>query len=273
MAMNQMECRAIRREIRASLRPATKIGRSVLEHCSLCPECWGYLQCALLAAERRDTCPSGFTLASYISGDSVGVDRISVATHLALCEDCAQAVNEAMVLRAELRTATGEHSGFRLIEWGAELPEKTRALVRRWMRDLCDQGWQGAQPEPVPIQGEPSPCPEEAPGAVSLDLLDKAGDIIPGIGVEVVVPPEISDNGQLAAKFSLRGPRDLSGNEVWLYIDVEGRGVLRLGPGTMEKDPTSGGAWIVTFSEEDVARTAMSIPVENIGVVMEPCED
>ena len=268
--MTESPCKGIRGQIRKALRASEKIPAEVSQHCGSCPECWGFLQCALLAAERPSSCPSGFTLASYIAGDSDGLDRIAVATHLALCQSCASAVSEAMELRDAFRAQAAAPAGFRLIEWGEALPFKAREIVRRWVNDLRHEGWHAIHVEPLPIQGEAARAEEPAPTPTpSLPLLDPSGARIPEVEIEVITPPAIGHDGELNAEFIVRGLRDLDRPKLWLYMEFEGRGVLRLGPGEIDDRCSDDDVYTLRFQIPQMADAALSIPLENIGVVLD----
>ncbi|MFH1531056.1 MAG: zf-HC2 domain-containing protein [Pseudomonadota bacterium] len=189
-----------------------------------------------LAMQRPDPCPDGFTLASWIAGELSPKQHTEVAAHLAVCNGCAEATDEAAEVRNRLQREVEETSN-RIITWGSGLASNVKKAIRDALDDLAS--FPVGEAVPVPIQGARRSPIRGGDSKAGRVVLSAEGEAQTWISLEIVQAPSFNRRGDFSAAFNFDAALP-DGGQLWLIIDLGRIGALRIGPARLETGRQTG---------------------------------
>jgi hypothetical protein len=272
-----VDCRNFRSELGRLAKQGGEPGPVMRAHLAECGECQQVAAAAVMARiAGHGSCPDGFDLASLVGGGETAKNGLSAAVHAAACSECSDTVTlmrrlkeEALAPLAHGADATSKQTS--VVDW-LEAAGEARTGVLKWLRTVVrDQFWIPSL-EPVgAIQG-PSEAQEETDWRERyrgqyLEVLDPYGASLPDIAGMLVVPLAVDRSGIMSSTVDISSSTVLLKGDVSLFLDLHGRGVLRIGPSQVDR--RSPHHLVAVFEASGFDRVPMIIPLEEYCIVFD----
>ena len=267
----------MRKQIAATARQGQRFEESLGDHLTKCPDCRLYARTLRMAQGAGwSRCPDGQTLSELAGGGLSGDERTSVASHAAVCRRCARLVQGMLAVRLtdapapEAAPSRGAAAD-RVLTW-TELAGAARLRIRDWLSDFVGaQFWSPVCEPAMAIQGldDALAGADDIAAPVVLAVVDLRGEEIPGLRAEVIEVLAISDQGLLTGRFRLNRKDDFS-HRLYVYLDLHGRGLLRIGPGCIDGSaPTPEGTRQAVFTASGFDTQKLVVPEDEYELVLE----
>lgn len=271
------DCRKFRAGLQQLLSRGGELDFQMRKHLSACPDCLAVAAATSMGTLAGEAgCPDGFDLACLVGGGAVSGDPLSVAVHGAVCPECRDTVGVMRQLkeRSVAAPAVGAEKGTletRVVDW-LDAAGEIRTGVLKWLRTVVrDQFWIPAL-EPVgAIQGlagahEESNWGEQYRGKL-LEVLDPFGASLPDVTGMVVVPLTVDRAGMMSSTVDVSSQTVRLEGEISLFLDLHGRGVLKIGPSDVDR--RSDRHLVAVFEASGFDRVPLLVPLEEYCIVFD----